>query len=136
MPLSQAEEKLIFEGHRKFGNKWAEIAKLLNGRTDNVVKNFFYSTLRRQLRRVSRKMSGRRRHVPDEITLQYLRQVMQEHGVPYSELDNQNVREALELMDSTQNNADSVSNSSPSVNDASGGPQRYSLYPTPAHYTC
>ena len=35
------------------GNKWAQIAKKLPGRTDNNVKNFFYSSLRRAIRKVN-----------------------------------------------------------------------------------
>ena len=35
------------------GNKWTVIAKELPGRTDNNVKNFFYSSLRRALRKVN-----------------------------------------------------------------------------------
>lgn len=49
----------MFEAHQQYGNKWTEIAKLFDGRTDNDIKNHFYSMLRRSLRRIN-KMLGRR----------------------------------------------------------------------------
>lgn len=42
----------MFENHEGLGNKWAEISKFLPGRTDNSIKNHFYSTLRKQFRRL------------------------------------------------------------------------------------
>lgn len=48
------EEKILFEKHKQFGNKWSEIAKFLKGRTDNSTKNHFYSIVRKNLRKYNK----------------------------------------------------------------------------------
>jgi len=47
-PLTEHEERVLLESHRELGNKWAEIAKRLPGRSDNHVKNYWYSYMRRE----------------------------------------------------------------------------------------
>ena len=49
----EPEIENVFRLQDELGNKWTQIAKELTGRTDNNVKNFFYSSLRRALRRVN-----------------------------------------------------------------------------------
>ncbi|KAJ7960784.1 MYB transcription factor [Quillaja saponaria] len=48
--FSHEEEQLIVELHAKYGNKWARMAALLPGRTDNEIKNYWNTRVKRRQR--------------------------------------------------------------------------------------
>ncbi|CAA0820912.1 Transcription factor MYB98 [Striga hermonthica] len=48
---TEDEDRVLIEAHAEVGNKWAEIAKRLPGRTENSIKNHWNATKRRQLSR-------------------------------------------------------------------------------------
>ncbi|BAT91826.1 Transcription factor [Vigna angularis] len=51
--FSPQEEELIIHFHSFLGNRWSQIAARLPGRTDNEIKNFWNSTIKKRLKNMS-----------------------------------------------------------------------------------
>lgn len=65
---------MLVEVHRKVGNKWAEIAKVIPGRTENAIKNHWNATKRRQnSRRKSKKNESKNRKSRSSILQEYIK---------------------------------------------------------------
>ncbi|KAL0719801.1 hypothetical protein Bca4012_069125 [Brassica carinata] len=68
--FSPQEEDLIVHLHSMIGNRWSQIATQLPGRTDNEIKNFWNTTLKKRLKNNSNNTSSG--SLPNNIICNFL----------------------------------------------------------------
>jgi len=78
------EDFIIFETYRAFGSQWTKIAKKLNnGRTENAIKNRFYSTLRRIAAKKKNESWELNCNLPFNKIIEFLPDAVQEKTMNY-----------------------------------------------------
>jgi hypothetical protein len=67
--FSEEEDKMILKYHKIYGNKWSKIAKKMKTRTGDMIKNRFYSSLKKEVINKKSLLKKKRKQVTSECKL-------------------------------------------------------------------
>lgn len=81
---TKIEEWVLFLLHRKLDNQWAQIAKVLEGRTDNSIKNHWNSSMRKKKTDMQRALDS------------YINQMLKVRKVQVDKLDEKQLKQKQE----------------------------------------
>ena len=103
---TEEEENILFSKHIQLGNKWAEIASFLPGRTLNDIKNHFYSKLRKFIRKILKQINDERLFQINGIdsckyTCEKIYKMIKKYDITYKNLTKDTI---LELIIATEKN--------------------------------
>ena len=100
------EENILFSKHMQLGNKWADIASFLPGRTLNDIKNHFYSKLRKFIRQILKQINDEKLFQINGIdsckyTGEKIYKMIKKHDITYKNLTKDTI---FELIIATEKN--------------------------------
>lgn len=77
--FSPQEEELIVHLHSLLGNRWSQIAARLPGRTDNEIKNFWNSTIKKRLKNSTSPNTSDSSSEPRDVIMGRLMSIQEQH---------------------------------------------------------
>ena len=100
------EENILFSKHMQLGNKWADIASFLPGRTLTDIKNHFYSKLRKFIRQILKQINDEKLFQINGIdsykyTGEKIYKMIKKHDITYKNLTKDTI---FELIIATEKN--------------------------------